>query len=165
MGVIGPNQGIWDFVLTINWYKSELRSLIYFHHFWSTISTHCFLSDDVKKMRGIRVGFQTKDGQSLWISFFFLGGGGVNFHENVRRELLNYNQICPSLYKILFSKGTHFIHMNYHTLFLKTCQNIKFNKYENHFSRKQRKIQRENNNWYIFNKNQFSISLVVSGKL
>ena len=60
-------------------------------------------------MGGIRVGFQTTDGQSLWISFFFfLGGGGVNFHENVRRELLNDNQICPSLYKILFSKGTHF---------------------------------------------------------
>ena len=35
-----------------------------------------------------------------------LWGGGANFHENVRKELLNCYHICQSLYKILLSKGT-----------------------------------------------------------
>ena len=55
----------------------------------------------------------------------------------------------------------HFIHKNYHTLFLTTCQNITFNEYENHRSQKQKTLRilfmigRYNHNWYIFNKNQF----------
>ena len=58
-------------------------------------------------------------------------------------------------------KELHFIHMNYHTLFLKMCQYSKFNEYGNHCSQKQNThrilfiIDRYNQNWYIFNKNQF----------
>ena len=53
----------------------------------------------------------------------------------------------------------HFIHMNYHTLCLKTCQNIKFNNYGNHCSQKQKThrilfmIGKYNQNWYMFNNN------------
>ena len=54
--------------------------------------------------------------------------------------------------------------MNYHTLFLKTCQNIKFNEYGNHSSQKQKThrilfiIGRDIQNWYTFNKNQFLLN-------
>ena len=37
-----------------------------------------------------------------------IGIFGANFHENVRKELLICYRICPSLYKILLSKGTPF---------------------------------------------------------
>ena len=37
-----------------------------------------------------------------------IGLFGANFHENVRKELLNCYCICPSLHKILLSKGTPF---------------------------------------------------------
>ena len=62
------------------------------------------------------------------------------------------------------ARETHVIHMNYHTLFLKMCQNIKFNEYENYSSPKQKTfmilfiIGRYNHNWYILNKNQFPFS-------
>ena len=55
------------------------------------------------------------------------------------------------------AREPHFIHMNYHILCLKTCQNIKFNEYENHSSQKQNTLRilfivgRYNHNWYIFN--------------
>ena len=34
--------------------------------------------------------------------------GRANFHENVRKELLNFYRTCQSLYKILVSMGTSF---------------------------------------------------------
>ena len=55
--------------------------------------------------------------------------------------------------------------MDYHTLFLKMCQNNKFNEYGNHCSQKQKThrllfiIGRYNQNWYIFNKIQFLINI------
>ena len=37
-------------------------------------------------------------------------------------------------YIVIVEQGNpHFIHMNYHTLFLKMFQNIKFNEYENYY--------------------------------
>ena len=59
------------------------------------------------------------------------------------------------------AREPHFIHMNYHALFLKTYQNTKFNEYENHCSQKQKTfwilfiIGGYKHNWYLFNKNQF----------
>ena len=40
------------------------------------------------------------------------------------------------------ARESHFIHMNYHTLFLKTFQDIRFNEYENHCSQKTKKTLR-----------------------
>ena len=42
------------------------------------------------------------------MTVYEIGFSGEDFHENVRKELLNYYYICPSLYKILLSKGTPF---------------------------------------------------------
>ena len=58
----------------------------------------------------------------------------ADFHKNVGKELPNWYHIFLFLYKILLNKGGFFIHMNYHVYFLKICQNIKFNEYENHCS-------------------------------
>ena len=64
-----------------------------------------------------------------------------------------------------YEREPHFIHMDYHTLFLKMCQNNKFNEYGNHCSQKQKThrilfiIGRYNQNWYIFNKIQFLINI------
>ena len=58
-------------------------------------------------------------------------------------------------------REAHSIHMNYHKLFPKTCQNIKFNEYRNHCSQNQKTcrmlvmIGMYNQIWYTFNKNQF----------
>ena len=43
--------------------------------------------------------------------------------------------------KYCLARGLHFILMNYHTLFLKMCQNIKFNEYGNHSSQKQKTLR------------------------
>ena len=67
-------------------------------------------------MIGHCVSFRTTDGLKFVKSNFL----GANFHENVRND---------------------FIHMNFLTFSLKTCQNIKFNEYENHSSQKQKTLK------------------------
>ena len=47
--------------------------------------------------------FSNNDGQICEIGLL-----GANFPEKVRKELLNCYRLCPSLYKILLSKGTPF---------------------------------------------------------
>ena len=46
--------------------------------------------------------------------------------------------VTQSLLFMPIEREPHFIHMDYHTLFLKMCQNNKFNEYGNHCRQKQK---------------------------
>ena len=70
------------------------------------------------------------------------------------------------------AREPNFIHMNYHTLFLKMCQNInsmnmKITVAKNKKLRTLFIMGRYNHDWYIFNKKAISFQFfpVVSGKL
>ena len=141
--------------LTQNWYKSELPSLIFTNFCLHYL--HNALNKKTKKMIGHRVSFQTTDGQNLWNRTFWV---------QIFMKMLEKSYSIVTVYahpylRYCWARELYFIHMNYHKLFLKMCQNIKFNEYGNHCSQKQKTcrilfiIGRYNQNWYIFNEIQF----------
>ena len=86
--------------------------------------------------------------------------GGQIFMKMLEKSYAIVTVYAHPFIRYCWTREPHLVHMNYHTLFLKTCQNIKFNEYGNHFSQKKnskntinkRQVKSE---WYIFNKNQF----------
>ena len=86
-------------------------------------------------MIGHRVSFRTTDGQSLYNRTLL----GQIFMKMLEKSYSIVTVYAHPYIRYCWAKEPIFIHMNYHTLFMKTRQNIKFNEYGNRCSQKQKK--------------------------
>ena len=122
---IAKSRNLRNQFLTQNWYNSELPRLISPNFCLQYLFNA--LNVKTKKMTGHRVRIWTTDGQSFWDRTFW----GQIYMKLLEKSNSIVTIYAHSYIRYCWARVPHFIHMNYYKFFLKTCQNIKFNEYEN----------------------------------